>query len=407
MRARQNATLGATLAAVLLLAAGCSLDPYHTGSGGDWNFPDAGDVNNNADAATDGGDGCVESTEVCDGVDNDCNGEIDDVPANSPVVASDIRNCGACDNVCSFPSASATCVAGQCELNICDPNFWDLNGSDTDGCEYQCWQRNNGVEVCNSFDDDCDGDVDEDFDLMTDVINCGQCYRACAFFRGVGSCVAGQCELSSCQGGYVDKDGNPDNGCECLMGVVEGATTCDATNPCTGADVCSDADNDGVSHCGPIPEDLCDGVDNDCDGTVDEDAPAQLGGVECWTHPVGCTADASGIYTCVGECTAGVPTCVGGGVICGFQVPPAAEICDDLDNDCNGVVDEGYDKQNDPANCGTCNNQCAMPNAVPACVAGACVVAGCLPGNWDLNGDPADGCEYACQLTNAGSEATG
>ncbi|MFH2006950.1 MAG: MopE-related protein [bacterium] len=242
---------------------------------------------------------------------------------------------------------------------------------------------------------------------MTDINNCGGCYRACAFFRGVGACVAGQCELSACQGGYVDKDGNPDNGCECLMGVVEGATTCDATNPCTGGDVCADVNNDGVSHCGPVPEDVCDGVDNDCDGVVDEDAPAQLSGTQCWTHPVGCTADASGIYTCVGECQAGVPTCVGGAVICGFQVPPAAEICDELDNDCNGVVDEGYDKQNDPANCGTCNNQCLLANAVPACVAGQCVVAGCLPDHWDLNGNPADGCEYACQLSNAGSEACG
>ncbi|MFH2006949.1 MAG: hypothetical protein ABI333_10230 [bacterium] len=147
MRTRHG-TLCAAVAALLLLTSGCRIDPYETGSGGNWNFPDAGEMNNNADAAPpDGGDGCVSSTEVCDGTDNDCNGEIDDVPPDSPVVASDIRNCGACGNVCSYPSASATCVAGQCELANCDPNYWDLNGNDADGCEYQCFQRNNGVEV--------------------------------------------------------------------------------------------------------------------------------------------------------------------------------------------------------------------------------------------------------------------
>ena len=395
--------LSAGLVAAVVLVSGCRIDPYNTGSNGNWNIPDASLV----DGGDDGGDGgdCTPALEVCDGTDNDCDGIVDNVDAT--VVASDPFNCGECGNSCSFPSAGATCIDGECAIGACNPNYWDLNGVDTDGCEYQCFTRNNGVEVCNGFDDDCDGDVDEDFDLMTDPNNCGQCYRPCAFFQGEGACVDGQCQLSGCQGGYVDKDGNPDNGCECLMGITESTTTCDATNPCGAGEVCADVDNDSVSHCAPIPQDVCDSVDNDCDGVVDEDAPAELGTDPCFTHPVGCTADASGVYTCVGTCQTGIPTCVGGTVICGGQTPPSAEVCDDVDNDCNGVVDDGYDKLSDPANCGTCGNQCSLPNAVPACVAGSCVISACMPNYWNLNGVVSDGCEYGCTISNSGVEACG
>ncbi len=401
MRTAQG-LLSVCLAATVLLFAGCKIDPFNTGYDGSWppipdgSVVDAGDSGSEVDA-------CAPSPEVCDGTDNDCDGVVDN--AEDDVVAFDPFNCGECGIECSYPSAGATCIDGDCAMGACNPNYWDLNGVDTDGCEYQCYTRNNGVEVCNGFDDDCDGDTDEDFDLLTDINNCGGCYRACAFFQGEGSCVNGLCELSECKGGFVDKDGNPDNGCECLMGITESTTTCDATNPCGGVDVCADVNNDGVFHCGPIPQDVCDGVDNDCDGVVDEDAPAELGTDPCYTHPVGCTDDGSGSYTCVGTCQTGIPTCVGGGVSCGNQIPPSAEVCDNLDNDCNGVVDDGYDKQNDPANCGTCGLQCSLADAVPACVAGGCVISACMPNHWNLNGVDSDGCEYSCTISNGGVEA--
>jgi hypothetical protein len=71
------------------------------------------------------------------------------------------------------------------------------------------------------------------------------------------------------------------------------------------------------------------------------------------------------------------------------------EICDLRDNDCDGTADEDLVKT-EPSSCGPLCTVCAVPNAEPACVQGACAVGACLPGWHDLNGAADDGCEYAC-----------
>jgi hypothetical protein len=80
---------------------------------------------------------------------------------------------------------------------------------------------------------------------------------------------------------------------------------------------------------GATPE-TCDGVlDEDCDGTVDD-------GCDCTDGQTrSCGSD-------IGECVAGTETCVGGtwNGICAGEVGPAAEICDNKDNDCDSEVDE-------------------------------------------------------------------
>ena len=118
--------------------------------------------------------------------------------------------------------------------------------------------------------------------------------------------------------GYLDKDGNPDNGCECLMDAQENdlGAACDPTDAttCTSTEVCVDRNLDTVYHCSAIPVDDCDGVDNDCDNLTDEDAPI---GSECFPDPVGCTYDASSSsWSCVGECSTGFMGCVGGMIQC-------------------------------------------------------------------------------------------
>ena len=79
---------------------------------------------------------------------------------------------------------------------------------------------------------------------------------------------------------------------------------------------------------------VCNGLDDDCDGMVDEDNPE--GGDACDT-------------TVPGVCAAGTQTCVAGALVCQQDLMSAAESCNGLDDDCNGQVDDG-----DPGGGGSC-----------------------------------------------------
>ncbi len=73
---------------------------------------------------------------------------------------SDPRHCGDCDNACEYANASAECSGGSCSMTSCKAGFVDLDGLNTNGCEYAC--SPSGAETCDGRDNDCDGDVDED-----------------------------------------------------------------------------------------------------------------------------------------------------------------------------------------------------------------------------------------------------
>jgi len=389
-----------------VLLAGCSLDPYNTGEPGAWHIPDGGALPDGTVTPDASPDACVPLEEVCNGEDDDCDGVID----NGFDLQRDPNNCGTCGHVCNFDHAVSTCEDASCILSACLPGHWDVNGDPSDGCEYQCHKTQDGTEICDGIDNDCDGQVDEDFDLQSDPNNCGACTNVCVFLNGNGACVMGQCTLSSCRGGFVDVDGQPGNGCECRMDLTEDATPCLEGQPgsCGAGEVCADADDDGVSHCAPVPLDLCDGRDNDCDGQVDEDALANLPSTSCYTQPTGCIETSPGVFQCTGTCATGAWTCQNGSMRCVGQVGPSGEVCNEVDDDCNGVVDDGVDKSSDPNNCGACGNACGplFPHAIPVCAGGVCSIGDCLPGYWDL--DPNQpGCEYACTVTNGGVERCG
>jgi hypothetical protein len=80
------------------------------------------------------------------------------------------------------------------------------------------------------------------------------------------------------------------------------------------------------------------------------------------------------------------------------------EACDGIDNDCDGDTDEDFDLTSHPDHCGACNRPCVYQNASGLCQSSTCVLGPCRTGYWDANGDPADGCEYPCVLTNNGVE---
>jgi hypothetical protein len=349
----------------LALLAGCEQDPFAYISrpdGGQGVGDSRADIKT-TDARGDGPkgkDACIPAAEVCDNLDNDCNGKVDDVDPTA--LQDDAKNCGKCGNTCTYTNAFGKCVKGKCEMDTCAPGYHDNNKDASDGCEYACTVSNSGSEdcvppapdcACDNIDNDCDGKVDEIFDKQTDVNNCGGCGTRCIFNQAEPKCVAGKCVMGGCNGGYADLNNDPSDGCEYKCPVWPVAA-----------------------------KDDCDNIDNDCDGKLDEDFVSQA-----------CGPPAKG------ECASGGTKCIGGAPVCQGGKPPSAEICDNKDNDCDGQTDEDFDKQNDPRYCGQSCTFCTIPHAIAKCTAGACAIAVCEAGWVNLDGAVGNGCEYACTKT--------
>ncbi|MCA9561274.1 MAG: putative metal-binding motif-containing protein, partial [Myxococcales bacterium] len=307
----------------------------------------------------------------CDGLDNDCDGERDE----DIDLTSDPQNCAFCGNACSFQNAQGLCVDSSCELGDCAAGWFNVDGNDGNGCEYACNRTREGVEACDSIDNDCDGDTDEGFDLQADPSHCGGCGRVCEVENATPACTAGACAVERCDPGWVDLDGDARNGCE---------FACEPSNE---------------------GEEICDTVDNDCDGAADENFDLRFGLDHCGACNREC-AFTRGIANCnegvceLTECEPGWWNADGDlGNGCEYACVlsrDGVEACDLVDNDCDTLVDEGFDLAADPTNCGACGRVCLFANAVPLCQAGECALGECAPGFWNVDGGDQNGCEYRC-----------
>jgi hypothetical protein len=215
----------------------------------------------------------------------------------------------------------------------CGPGRVDLNGNPADGCECAI-----DAEVCDGRDNDCDGTVDGAL-----AEGCGSDRGECT--RGVATCtggVLGECvgevgpTTEACDGtADEDCDGSVDEGCMCPAGAREPCGS--DVGECTpGERVCTDMAW-GSCMGGTLEQpELCNGRDDDCDGTDDngvlltfyrDDDGDGRGDPEATR--TGCTAPAGFIAT-AGDCDDTCIACWAG----------ASEICDGFDNDCDAGTPE-------------------------------------------------------------------
>jgi hypothetical protein len=200
-----------------------------------------------------------------------------------------------------------------------------VNGSWTDGFPFL--DQPVITDTCNGIDDDCDGQTDEDAGppLSCGVGACAATTPACVNGQPQ-SCTPGTPSPEICDGIDNDCNGQVDEGFAIGSACSNGLGACQAS----GVTVCAPGGAGTVCNAvpgNPSPE-ICDGIDNDCNGQVDEGFNV---GAAC-TNGVG-ACQAAGVIVCGPGGTGSFCNATPG--------TPSPEICDGIDNDCNGQVDEG------------------------------------------------------------------
>jgi hypothetical protein len=303
------------------------------------------------------GNGVVEAGETCD------------PPSSCPSSCSDGDGCTLDTLTGSADNCSASCShapISECRAGDgCCPAGCDAN-SDSD-CSASC---GNGVveagETCDppsSCPSSCSDGDGCTLDTLTGSAD--NCSASCSH-APISECRAGD---GCCPAGC---DANSDSDCSasCGNGVVEAGETCDPPSSCPSS--CSDgdgctldtltgsADNCSAS-CSHAPISECRAGDGccpaGCDASTDDD---------CAPAPSCADTDGDGFGDPVTGCADDRVDCDDTNAAIN---PSASEVCNGLDDNCDGNVDEGFDLDTDPENCGVCGNGCNGQ----ACAAGTCL----------------------------------
>ncbi len=270
-----------------------------------------------------GGDDCndgdaaihPDADERCDGVDNDCDDEIDEGDAiDADLFYADDDGDGYGDE----SSPTTACV--QPTDHIADGGDCD----DTDPAVHPA-----APEVCEVFDNDSDEVADEN-----DAVDAGTWYEdADGDTYGTSAVATVSCDAPP---GYV-ADGTDCDDDNAVVNPAEVETCNGVDDDCNGtADDGFDADADGVADCFDVEQ--CDNLDNDGDGDIDEDATdAGTWYADSDGDGHGDASDSTTACTMPSGYVAGSTDCDDDDAT---SYPGAAELCDGADNDCNGTVDD-------------------------------------------------------------------
>lgn len=274
--------------------------------------------------------GVGPTDELCDGLDNDCNGTDDDRDPPCECLDGAVEQCGTTDvGACAF--GSRICVDGSwgpCQGNVepgarlCNDDDMDCNGQ-ADWTQAPCVCRDGNTRSCGTAEGICQEGTE----------TCANgAWGPC--LGGVGPLTASANEgaVGLCNGDDDNCDGEVDEGCGCQPPETQTCGT-DVGNCSAGTQTCLANGTWGGCVGGVAPTARqCDTEDRDCNGTADWlQAPCQ-----CRNG----TTEACG--TDVGECVAGTRTCTAGAWgSCAGSVAAVSELCNNKDDDCDGDTDEG------------------------------------------------------------------